>query len=59
MVNKDPDIWGSDADEWKPERWLALLPNSVIEAKVPGVFSHMFVVFPCVGSMIIDSVDLG
>ena len=39
--NIDPSIWGPDSEEWKPERWLAPLPNSVIEAKIPGVYSHL------------------
>jgi len=37
-VNRDKDIWGSDALEWKPERWLAPLPASVGEARIPGVY---------------------
>jgi len=36
-VNTDKQIWGPDALEWKPERWLSPLPQSVIDAKVPGV----------------------
>ncbi|KAI0061904.1 cytochrome P450 [Artomyces pyxidatus] len=39
-VNRDPEIWGADAMEWKPERWLAPLPESVTKAGVPGVYSN-------------------
>ncbi|KAI0319943.1 cytochrome P450 [Amylostereum chailletii] len=40
-VNRDRDIWGADALEWKPERWLAPLPASVTDARIPGVYSNM------------------
>ncbi|PIL23630.1 cytochrome P450 [Ganoderma sinense ZZ0214-1] len=39
-VNRDPGIWGPDASEWKPARWLSPLPTSVSEAHVPSVFSN-------------------
>jgi len=40
-INRDPAIWGEDAAEWKPERWLSPLPSSVSDAHVPGVFGNM------------------
>ncbi|KAI0054808.1 cytochrome P450, partial [Artomyces pyxidatus] len=39
-INRDPDIWGADTDEWKPSRWLSPLPNTVSEARIPGVYSN-------------------
>jgi hypothetical protein len=35
------ETWGEDADEFKPDRWLNVLPSSVAEAKTPGVYSSM------------------
>lgn len=43
-ANRNRDIWGQDADEWKPERWLSPLPDSVTDAHFPGVYSNMSVV---------------
>ena len=40
--NTAKDIWGDDAAEWKPDRWLAPLPPSVAEAQIPGVSSNMW-----------------
>ncbi|KAF5371911.1 hypothetical protein D9757_010590 [Collybiopsis confluens] len=39
--NRNPDLWGKDANEWKPERWISPLPDSVIDARIPGVYSHL------------------
>ncbi|KAL1682617.1 cytochrome P450 [Schizophyllum commune] len=40
-ANRNPDIWGEDAKEWKPERWLEPLPDSVADAHMPGVYSNL------------------
>ncbi|KAI0270680.1 cytochrome P450 [Gloeopeniophorella convolvens] len=39
-LNRDPLVWGPDAAEWKPGRWLSPLPESVAEAKIQGVYSN-------------------
>lgn len=39
--NCDKELWGEDAYEWKPERWMNPLPRAVEEAHIPGVYSHM------------------
>ena len=41
--NRNPDIWGPDANEWKPERWLNPLPDSVAAAHLPGIYSNLSV----------------
>ena len=40
-ANLSKAIWGEDAEEWKPERWLKPLPKSVEECHAPGVYSQM------------------
>lgn len=40
-ANRDKRIWGPDADEWRPERWIEPLPKSVAEAHMPGVYASM------------------
>jgi hypothetical protein len=39
--NRNKALWGPDADEWRPERWLSSLPDALCEAKIPGVYSHL------------------
>ena len=41
--NSNKALWGEDAYEWKPERWLAPLPGAVQDAKIPGVYSNLWV----------------
>ena len=40
-ANRNKAVWGADAMEWRPERWLEPLPESVTEAKIPGVYSNL------------------
>nr|BED42990.1 cytochrome P450 monooxygenase [Trametes versicolor] len=39
--NTSRDLWGDDAEEWKPERWLGKLPQAVDDARIPGVYSSL------------------
>ncbi len=41
--NCNKAVWGEDALEWKPERWLNPLPKSVTDAKIPGIYSNLYV----------------
>ncbi|KAG5635673.1 hypothetical protein H0H81_010450 [Sphagnurus paluster] len=41
-ANRDPALWGPDSQEWKPERWLSPLPQVLTDARVPGIYSHLF-----------------
>ncbi|KAI0028314.1 cytochrome P450 [Vararia minispora EC-137] len=40
-VHRDEAIWGSDAAVWRPERWLSPLPNTVAQARVPGIYANL------------------
>ena len=55
-------LWGDDAHEWKPERWLLRLPDAVPDAKIPGVYSNLYVPFsriPTVDTLNIHSPHAG
>ncbi|EIM84997.1 cytochrome P450 [Stereum hirsutum FP-91666 SS1] len=39
-VNISPELWGADAGEWNPERWLSPLPESIANAGIPGVYAN-------------------
>ncbi|CAL1698257.1 unnamed protein product [Somion occarium] len=39
--NRNKAIWGEDATEWKPERWLEPLPEAVRETANAGVYSNL------------------
>ena len=58
--NLDPEIWGPDAAEWKPERWMSPLPETVTAAKIPGVYSNLSVeILPCrMRSLTLDQNDI-
>ena len=40
--NRSPALWGEDAYEWIPERWLVPLPQALENANIPGVYSHLY-----------------
>ena len=39
--NQSKKVWGDDAGEWKPERWLSPLPDTVEQARIPGVWANL------------------
>ncbi|GJE97651.1 cytochrome P450 [Phanerochaete sordida] len=39
--NRNRALWGDDALEWKPERWLRPHPAALLDAHVPGVYANL------------------
>ncbi|KAM5540048.1 hypothetical protein V8D89_006188 [Ganoderma adspersum] len=39
--NTNKALWGEDAWEWKPERWLKPLPKAVEDARIPGIYANL------------------
>lgn len=40
--NRLESVWGADAKEWKPERWLTeAAPTSNSRLRLPGIYSGM------------------
>ncbi|EJD42473.1 cytochrome P450 [Auricularia subglabra TFB-10046 SS5] len=39
LANKDKSLWGPDADEWRPSRWLEPMPEGVKE--LSGIYNNM------------------
>ncbi|TFY53271.1 hypothetical protein EVG20_g10195 [Dentipellis fragilis] len=57
-ANRSPHIWGPDAREWRPERWLKAdaipgVQTAVEGARLPGIYAGMMTFFgggrSCVG----------
>jgi len=42
--NQDPTLWGPDSYEWKPERWLSPLLDTIKESPAAGVYSHLYTI---------------
>ncbi|KAM5540052.1 hypothetical protein V8D89_006192 [Ganoderma adspersum] len=51
--NINKALWGEDAKEWKPERWLAPVPKAVEDARIPGIYSNLMTFlsggYACIG----------
>ena len=45
--NTNKALWGEDALEWQPERWLKPLPRAVEEARIPGIYANLYVTHHC------------
>ncbi|KAJ7162851.1 cytochrome P450 [Mycena filopes] len=39
-ANRSPHVWGADAAEWRPARWMAPLPQNVVDAHAGAVYQN-------------------
>lgn len=44
-ANINPEWWGEDSYEWKPDRWTNPLPTEVTEARLPGIYPPTWVLY--------------
>lgn len=42
-IHKDKDIWGEDAEEFRPDRWLDGVPEALAANKGASVYSYLYV----------------
>ncbi|KAI1788589.1 cytochrome P450 [Ganoderma leucocontextum] len=51
--NINKALWGEDAWEWKPERWLQPMPKAVEDARIPGIYANLMTFisggYACIG----------
>lgn len=40
LIHRSTDLWGPDANEWKPERWMDECGISVAAKTIPGLYSN-------------------
>ncbi|KAF9064449.1 cytochrome P450 [Rhodocollybia butyracea] len=40
-ANRSLELWGPDALEWKPERWLSPLPESITDSRIPAIYAYL------------------
>ena len=43
-ANHSTKIWGEDAEQWKPERWLDTKLSDIATEQLPGVYHSMWVI---------------
>ena len=41
--NTDKNMWVEDALQWRPERWLIPLPETVQQAQIPSIYANLYV----------------